>query len=209
MLLCGAVAMAQAMAADSVSLALATDSASIAPADAAQIPADAAQIVEKTQASESAQNAEIPEPLPKEEAVPEIEYSYQRKTYEIAGIEVVGADSYEDFVLIGFSGLAVGDKIEIPGDQITKAIKRFWKQGLFSDVKIKAKRLRGRRCGCRLRLSSALVCPMWRITDSKKRAGGCRGQGRYPQRQPDDTQSLRPRQDGDQEVPGGEGFPQC
>ena len=45
--------------------------------------------------------------------VPEIEYSLQRKTYEIAGIEVSGADSYEDFVLIGFSGLAVGDKIEV------------------------------------------------------------------------------------------------
>ena len=75
--------------------------------------------------------------------VPEIEYGMTRKTYEIAGIEVEGADSYEDFVLIGFSGLAVGDKIEVPGDQITKAIKRFWKQGLFSSVKIKAKKIEG------------------------------------------------------------------
>ena len=65
------------------------------------------------------------------------------KTYEIASIEVEGADSYEDFVLIGFSGLAVGDKIEVPGDQITKAIKRFWKQGLFSSVKIRAKKIEG------------------------------------------------------------------
>ena len=77
--------------------------------------------------------------------VPEIEYGMTRKTYEIAGIEVEGADSYEDFVLIGFSGLAVGDKIEVPGDQITKAIKRFWKQGLFSNVKIKAKRIEGNK----------------------------------------------------------------
>ncbi len=111
LVLCGAVAMAQAMATDSVSVALAGDS----------LP-----VVENTPA-------------------PEIEYSYQRKTYEIAGIEVIGADSYEDFVLIGFSGLAVGDKIEIPGDQITKAIKRFWKQGLFSDVKIKAKKIEGQK----------------------------------------------------------------
>ena len=73
--------------------------------------------------------------------VPEIEYGMTRKTYEIAGIEVEGADNYEDFVLIGFSGLAVGDKIEVPGDQITKAIRRFWKQGLFSSVKIKAKKI--------------------------------------------------------------------
>ena len=44
--------------------------------------------------------------------VPTIEYTMQRKTYEIADIAVTGADSYEDFVLIGFSGLAVGDRIE-------------------------------------------------------------------------------------------------
>ena len=77
--------------------------------------------------------------------VQEIEYGMSRKTYEIAGIAVEGADSYEDFVLIGFSGLAVGDKIEVPGDQITKAIKRFWKQGLFSNVKIKASKIEGNK----------------------------------------------------------------
>ena len=78
-----------------------------------------------------------------EVVVPTIEYTMQPKTYEIAEITVTGADSYEDFVLIGFSGLAVGDKIEIPGDQITKSLKRFWKQGLFSDVKFKAKKIEG------------------------------------------------------------------
>ncbi len=142
--------MAQAMAADSASLALATDSASIAPADSVQKAesaqtADSVQTTAEIQASDSAKITAFPEAAPKEDAAPEIEYSYQRKTYEIAGIEVTGADSYEDFVLIGFSGLAVGDKIEIPGDQITKAIKRFWKQGLFSDVKIKAKKIEGQK----------------------------------------------------------------
>ena len=72
---------------------------------------------------------------------PEIEYSMTRRTYEIAEITVTGASSYEDFVLVGFSGLAVGDKIQVPGDQITKAIRRFWKQGLFSDVKIVATKM--------------------------------------------------------------------
>ena len=74
---------------------------------------------------------------------PVIEYTMQRKTYEIADIKITGADSYEDFVLIGFSGLAVGDKVEIPGDQITKSLKRFWKQGLFSDIKFKATKIEG------------------------------------------------------------------
>ena len=81
-----------------------------------------------------------------ESSVPEIEYtSSARQVYEIADISVSGADGYEDFVIIGFSGLAVGDKIEVPGDQITKALKRFWKQGLFSDVKIKASKIEGKQ----------------------------------------------------------------
>ncbi|MBO7545644.1 MAG: outer membrane protein assembly factor BamA, partial [Paludibacteraceae bacterium] len=70
-----------------------------------------------------------------------MEYTLQRKTYEIADITVSGANSYEDFVLIGFSGLAKGDRIEIPGDAITKSIRRFWKQGMFSDVKIEATKI--------------------------------------------------------------------
>ena len=76
-------------------------------------------------------------------ALPVIDYSLQRPTYEIADIKITGADSYEDFVLIGFSGLAVGDKIEVPGDEISKSLKRFWKQGLFSDIKFKATKIEG------------------------------------------------------------------
>ncbi len=79
------------------------------------------------------------------DSVPEvdIEYTYQRNTYTIADIAVSGADSYEDYVLVGFSGLAVGDKIEVPGGQITKSVQRFWKQGLFSSVKIVANKIVG------------------------------------------------------------------
>ena len=98
--------------------------------------------VDSTQISNSLEVAVV-DTLPKQAPLPVIEYTMQRKTYEIADIQVTGADSYEDFVLIGFSGLAVGDKIEVPGDQITKSLKRFWKQGLFSDVKFKATKIEG------------------------------------------------------------------
>jgi len=86
------------------------------------------------------------------DSLPEIEYNYQRNTYEIADIKVTGADNYEDFVLIGFSGLAAGDKIDVPGDQVTKAIKRFWKQGLFSDVKIIATKIQDGKVWLEIRL---------------------------------------------------------
>ena len=54
---------------------------------------------------------------------PEVNYSYPRK-YEIADITVTGTESYDDYVVIGFSGLTVGEIITIPGDEITSAIKR-------------------------------------------------------------------------------------
>jgi outer membrane protein insertion porin family len=74
-------------------------------------------------------------------SVPVIVYSNVTPKYEIAGITVSGAPNYEDFVLIGFSGLSVGDVINVPGDAITNAVKRFWKQGLFADVKIYATKI--------------------------------------------------------------------
>ncbi len=68
---------------------------------------------------------------------PEITYGRSQK-YEIGGISVEGVKNYEDYILIGISGLSVGEVISMPGDEITNAIKRYWKHGLFSNVKIEA-----------------------------------------------------------------------
>ncbi|MCQ2259047.1 MAG: outer membrane protein assembly factor BamA [Bacteroidaceae bacterium] len=58
--------------------------------------------------------------------------------YEIGGIHVECSQDFEDYILIGLSGLSVGERITIPGDDITEAIRRYWKHGLFSSVKIEA-----------------------------------------------------------------------
>jgi outer membrane protein insertion porin family len=79
------------------------------------------------------------------EEKPVISYSLAPKKYTIAGIRVSGVDTviYKDYTLVGFSGLSVGNVVAVPGDEITSAVKRFWKHGLFSDVKILADRIRG------------------------------------------------------------------
>ncbi len=76
---------------------------------------------------------------------PVILYSGTPKKYEIGGIKVEGVKNYEDYVLIGLSGLAVGQKITVPGDDITTAIKRYWRHGLFSDVQIVADKIVGNK----------------------------------------------------------------
>jgi len=74
--------------------------------------------------------------------LPEIYYSSPRE-YKIADIAVTGIDNYEDYVLVGLSGLGVGQLVKVPGDDITEALKRYWKHGLFSDVKILATKIEG------------------------------------------------------------------
>lgn len=63
--------------------------------------------------------------------VPVISYSSLPKKYKIADIKVTGIKDYDDFVLIGFSGLSVGDEVTIPepGGAITDAVKRFGNMG--------------------------------------------------------------------------------
>ena len=67
---------------------------------------------------------------------PDVIYSPIPRQYEIAGITVSGITHVDDYVIIGYSGLTVGEKIDIPGDAISNAVKRFWRQGLYSKVQI-------------------------------------------------------------------------
>lgn len=75
------------------------------------------------------------------------------RKYTIRGIEVTGADNYEDYVLIGFSGLSVGQTISVPGDEISGAIRRFWRQGLFSDVTITLEKVLEDDCWIKIALA--------------------------------------------------------
>ena len=69
---------------------------------------------------------------------PDISYAGTPRTCEIGGLAVKGVEGYEDYVLTGLSGLTVGQTISLPGTEITEAVKRYWKHGLFSKVSITA-----------------------------------------------------------------------
>jgi len=74
---------------------------------------------------------------------PKVIFTGMPRTYEIAGIVVKGADNYEDNTIIGFSGLKIGERVDIPGSELTAASKRLWHQGLFSQVKIVVDKIAG------------------------------------------------------------------
>ena len=63
--------------------------------------------------------------------------------YTIAGIEVTGIEILDKNAMISISGLKIGDKIKIPGDDISNAIRKIWKYGLVGDVSILVDRIEG------------------------------------------------------------------
>lgn len=74
---------------------------------------------------------------------PQISYSGVPRTYEIAGIEVTGADNYDVNNIIGYTGLRVGQKIEVPGNDVTAAVKRLMRQQLFAQAQVKVQKIAG------------------------------------------------------------------
>ena len=65
------------------------------------------------------------------------------KEYIIADIKVTGVKYLNPTHLISISGLDKGQKISIPGVEIAKAVKKYWKYGLFSNVQIIARKIEG------------------------------------------------------------------
>lgn len=69
---------------------------------------------------------------------PDISYEGNPRLLTIGGINLDPVEGYEDAIVLGVSGLTVGQEIALPGSAITDAIKRYWRHGLFSDVAISA-----------------------------------------------------------------------
>ncbi|HOH95727.1 MAG TPA: outer membrane protein assembly factor BamA [Candidatus Enterocola sp.] len=102
------------------------------------------------------------------ENLPELDYANPRE-YEIGEITISGKNNYEDYVLIGFSGLKVGEKILIPSDAITNVIRRFWKQGLFSNIQVEIVSIRENKIWLNIQLDQRPRISNINIIGAKKK----------------------------------------
>ncbi len=76
---------------------------------------------------------------------PDISYAGTPRTCVIGGIAVSGVEGYEDYMLTGISGLTVGQEIDVPGSDLTDAVKRYWRHGLFSKAQVAADSIVGNK----------------------------------------------------------------
>ena len=73
-----------------------------------------------------------------------VELSYaEPKEYEIAEITTTGSKYYDGNSMVSLSGLRVGDRIKVPGDAITSAIKKLMGQGILEEVEVDAIKIEG------------------------------------------------------------------
>ena len=80
--------------------------------------------------------------------------SYDTPTeYTIGGIEVVGIEYLDKNLIIMLSDIEIGEKIKIPGDDITGAIRRLWDQGLFDNISIVASDIKANKIFLKIILS--------------------------------------------------------
>jgi len=69
---------------------------------------------------------------------------YERGSQYILGdVQVTGKLSFNQQTVITFAGLEKGQKVIVPGEEISSAIKKLGKLGLFSDIDVYINEIRG------------------------------------------------------------------
>ncbi len=56
------------------------------------------------------------------------------KRYTLGEIKVTGSTTYNEQTIITYTGLRTGQEIYLPGDKISKTIKKLWELGLFKNI---------------------------------------------------------------------------
>ncbi|MFY0593198.1 BamA/OMP85 family outer membrane protein [Roseivirga sp.] len=82
----------------------------------------------------------------------QIDYS-NPKVFEVADISITGLVGLQESALLALTGIKVGDKIPIPGQEISDGIKKLWNQGIIADVQFWLTKTEGDRAFIEVRVS--------------------------------------------------------
>ncbi len=89
--------------------------------------------------------------LKAQNTTPKINYN-NPKEYVVGDLKIDGVEFLDKSVLAGISGIKIGSVINVPGDDISRMIDKYWTQGLFSDIKVYVDSISGRQIYLRVYL---------------------------------------------------------
>ncbi len=93
------------------------------------------------------------------------------KEYILGEIKVTGTTSYNENTVITFTGLRKGERLYLPGDRISKVIKKLWDLELFSDINFYITNVEGEVADIELNIQEVPELNEVRIEGVKKRKG--------------------------------------
>ena len=88
--------------------------------------------------------------------------------YIIEDITVSGLKSFNEQTVITYTGLRKGDKIRIPGEQISSIISKLWKLDLFSDINFYLTNVEGDKASLEIVIEELPTLSEYKITGLKK-----------------------------------------
>ncbi|MFY0483770.1 BamA/OMP85 family outer membrane protein [Flavobacterium sp. PLA-1-15] len=92
----------------------------------------------------------------------------QGTPYILADINVTGKISYNQQTVVTFTGLEKGQRITVPGEEISNAIKKLGKLGLFSDIDFYVNKIEGDSIFLELNINELPKLSEVKITGVKK-----------------------------------------
>ena len=88
--------------------------------------------------------------------------------YILEEISVSGLTSFNEQTVIAYTGLRKGQKLRIPGEEISTIINKLWKLDLFSDINFYLKNVNGDKASIEIVIEELPTLSEYKITGLKK-----------------------------------------
>ncbi len=88
--------------------------------------------------------------------------------YILEEISVSGLTSFNEQTVVTYTGLRKGQKLRIPGEEISTIINKLWKLDLFSDINFYLKNVNGDKASIEIVIEELPTLSEYKITGLKK-----------------------------------------
>jgi len=88
--------------------------------------------------------------------------------YILEEISVSGLKSFNEQTVVAYTGLRKGQKVRIPGEEISAIINKLWKLDLFSDINFYLKNIDGNKASIEIVIEELPTLSEYKITGLKK-----------------------------------------
>ncbi len=92
------------------------------------------------------------------------------KSYILKKVSVTGKVTYNEQTIVTFAGLEKGQRITVPGEEISNSIKKLWRLGLYNDVNFFVDKIEGDSISLNLHLTELPKLKEVKIVGVKKGA---------------------------------------